>query len=109
MCRKQRSSSCPRWDFDHEGGRVVASRVRQRLGDEAFSRSLARAFEGGMADDLLELTVPKAINKSIRTKQKTIPGPVADGANLRLHELVASSERLLQGVAARMSARFTLI
>ncbi len=39
----------------------------------------------------------------------TVAGPVVDGADMRLDELVAGAEGLLQGVAARVRAAFALV
>ncbi len=93
-------------DFDDDGGGVVAAGILDGGFDEVLGDGLA---VGGVAGHFVDLAVPETIDETVGADEEAIAGLVSDAADVRIDELVAGAEGLLEGVAARVGAVFAFV
>src|SRR5581483_8706478 len=93
-------------NLHHDRRGVVAAGVFDSFRDQKWGQLLARARR---AERLFNAPVPKPVDKAVGADEKAILQLEFYGADVRVDELVAGAERLVQGVAARVGARFAFI
>jgi len=94
--------------FDDHRRRIVSAGALYCLRDELLSAAWA-VHRRRNPHDFLNLAIPESVNQAVRADEKPIARLMGDRADLRLDELLAGAECLLEGVAPRMGARLTLV